>query len=227
MKSDFVSTVSHELKSPVTSIRQLAGMLQAERVPSEARRRRYFDVLVEQSERLTALIEHVLDFARMDAGHTELDLVEIDLKSFLEDLVSGVEEGVRHRGFLLRAEIDADLPRVTLDREEIGLAATNLIDNAVKYSGDSREVIMRAHTENDHAVIEVQDFGIGLDPSERHRVFERFYRGGEALTRSVKGTGLGLTLVKNIVEAHGGTIDARGEPGQGSTFTIRLPVSGP
>lgn len=227
MQSDFVSTVSHEFKSPLTAIRQHAEMLKAGRVPSEARRRRYFDVLVEQSERLTALIDHVLDFARIDAGHAELDLVEVDLEPFLLDVVSGVQERVRSQDFVVRQEIEPDLPPVTMDSEGIALALTNLIDNAIKFSGDSREVIVRCHAENDQIVIRVQDFGIGLDSSERDRVFERFYRGEDALKRAVKGTGLGLTLVKQIVEAHGGSISVDSEPGKGSTFTVRLPVSRP
>jgi len=227
MQSDFVSTVSHELKSPLTSIRQLSEMLQAGRVSSAKRRQRYFDVLVEQSERLTLLIDHVLDFARMDSGRTELDLVEVDLRSLLQELVSGFQERVRHQGFVIRDEIDASLPLVMVDPAAIELAATNVIDNGIKFSGDSREVVVRAMTENGDAVIAVQDFGIGLRPSERGRVFERFYRGGEALTRSVKGTGLGLTLVKQIVEAHGGSVAAESVPGEGTTFTLRIPVKGP
>lgn len=227
MQSDFVSTVSHELKSPVTSIRQLAEMLQTGRVPSEERRQRYFDVLAQQSERLTAVIDHVLDFARWEAGQTELDLVEVDLERFLSNVIAGAQAGVRHQGFVVRGEIDSDLPRVTLDPEAIALAVSNVIDNAIKYSGDSREVVVAVSADDDHAMIAVQDFGIGLEPEDQDRVFERFYRGGEALTRSVKGTGLGLTLVKQIVEAHGGSIVVDSEPGRGSTFTIRLPVSGP
>ncbi len=113
---------------------------------------------------------------------------------------------------------------VALDADAIGQAVTNLIDNGIKYSGDSKEIVVRGFAENGHAVIAVRDFGIGLDPEERERVFERFYRGGSELTRSVKGTGLGLTLVKQIVEGHGGHVDAESEPGHGSTFCIRLPL---
>jgi len=227
MQSDFVSTVSHELKSPVTAIRQLSEMLQAERVPSETRRRRYFDALVELSERLTTLIDHVLDFARMDAGHTELDLVEVDLRDLLAKVVAEVQERVHHRGFSIGQEIHTVMPRVTLDSELIALAITNMIDNSIKFSGDSRQVIVKATVEADQAIIGIEDYGIGMDPDELDRVFERFYRGGEALTRSVKGTGLGLTLVKQIVEAHGGSIEVKSERGRGSVFAIRLPVSGP
>jgi len=223
MQSDFVSTVSHEFKSPVTAIRQLAEMLQSDRVPTEDRRRRYYDVLVEQSERLTALMDHILDFAKMDAGYIP-QREELDPGSHLEEVANRVQQRVRHQGFTVRREIAEGLPRVRLDPDAIALAVTNLIDNGIKYSGEAREVIVRAATENGDLAIAVQDFGVGLDPADREHVFERFYRGGSPLTRSVKGTGLGLTLVKQIVDAHGGSIDVRSRPGEGSTFTIRIPT---
>ena len=224
MQSDFVSTISHEFKSPLTAIRQLAEMLQAERVPSEERRRKYYDVLVEQSGRLSTLVDDVLDFARRDAGHHALDLQPIDLGPFLEDLVSMAQERVAHEGFVVRSEIEPSLPTVTLDANAIAQATTNLIDNGIKFSGDSREIVVRGFSDDEHAVIAIQDFGIGLSPADKQRVFERFFRAGDALTRSVKGTGLGLTLVKQITEAHGGLVEVESEPGRGSIFYIRLPL---
>ncbi len=224
MQSDFVSTVSHEFKSPLTAVRQIAEMLQSDKVSSEQKRRRYYDVLVEQSERLSLLIDRVLDFAKMDSGHHTFDVQLVDVGPFLEALVSTVQQRVSHEGFVVRSEIDPSLPMVALDADAIGQAVINLIDNGIKYSGDSKEIVVRGFAENGHAVIAVRDFGIGLDPEEKERVFERFYRGGSELTRSVKGTGLGLTLVKQIVEGHGGHVDADSEPGHGSTFYIRLPL---
>ena len=125
---------------------------------------------------------------------------------------------------MVRGDIESPLPTVAVDADALAQAVMNLIDNAIKYSGDSREVVVRGSTEDGNAVIAVQDFGVGLDPKEKARVFERFYRGGDELTRSVRGTGLGLTLVKQIVEGHGGTIEVDSGLGQGSTFTIRLPL---
>lgn len=224
MQSDFVSTVSHEFRTPLTAIRQIGEMLQSDQVPSDTKRRRYYDLLVEQSERLSLLVNRVLDFARMDSGQHTFDRKAVELGPFLHDVVSRVEQRVDHEGFALRREIADDLPCLPVDVDALGQAVTNLIDNGIKYSGDSRELVVRGYVENGDAVIAVQDFGIGIEPKERPRVFERFYRSGDPLTRAVKGTGLGLTLVKRIVEGHGGRVHAESEPGRGSTFSISIPI---
>lgn len=226
MKSDFVSTVSHEFKSPLTAIRQLAELLRAGRVPSEERRRQYHDVLLEQSERLSRLVNNVLDFARMEAGRDELSPQLVDLATLVEDTVSEARHRVAHEGFTIRTELERPLPPVHLDPDAVRQALGNLIDNGVKYSGESRELEVRGFRENGEVVLAVRDFGIGMEPDEAARVFERFYRGGDELTRAVKGTGLGLALVKHIAEAHGGRVDVTSAPGEGSTFSIHLPLDG-
>jgi signal transduction histidine kinase len=120
--------------------------------------------------------------------------------------------------------VDENLPKVRADREAISQALSNLLDNAVKYSGEARTVNVRAFVRDGWLSMAVEDFGVGIPAEEMDRVFDRFYRGGDALTRSVKGSGLGLTLVKQVVEAHGGEVQAKSAPGRGSTFTIRLPI---
>ncbi|MCH7558045.1 MAG: hypothetical protein IIB56_11380 [Planctomycetes bacterium] len=224
MKSDFVSTISHEFKSPLTSIRQLSEMLQAGRVPSEERRQRYYNVLLEQSERLSLLIDNILDFAKMEEGKKEFEFEMVDMGPLLEELVSTIQQQVRHEGFTVQAEIDKPLPSIQVDRAAITQAITNLIDNAIKYSAGAKKVFVRGFTENQYLIIAVQDFGLGIEPEEIDKVFERFYRGGDELTRTVKGSGLGLTLVKQIVQAHHGSVHVESEPGRGSTFSIRLPL---
>lgn len=144
--------------------------------------------------------------------------------ALLEEIVERVEHRVRHEGFTIRSEIEDPAPAIALDAAALTQATTNLIDNGVKYSGESKEVVVRGFSRNGHFVITVQDFGVGLDDDETAKVFERFYRGGDALTRTVKGTGLGLALVKQIAEAHGGSVAVESTPGSGSTFSIRLPL---
>jgi signal transduction histidine kinase len=224
MKSDFVSTISHEFKSPLTSIRQLAEMLQAERVPSEKRRRKYYDVLVEQSERLSLLTDNVLNIAKLEEGKKEFKFEKIDTGELLEEIVSTIQEQVHHKGFVIQLKSEKSLPPVKVDSAAITQAVTNLLDNAIKFSGESREIIVRSFKENQHLVISVRDFGLGIRKDELDKVFERFHRGGDELTRTVKGSGLGLTIVKHIVEAHLGKVHVESEQGSGSTFSIRLPL---
>ena len=224
MKSDFVSTISHEFKSPLTSIRQLAEMLHSGRVPSEERRQKYYDVLLEQSERLSLLIDNVLNFAKMEEGRKEFIFEQTDMKSLLENLVSSIQERVRHAGFDIHLEIENPLPTIMADRDAIMQAVNNLIDNAIKYSRKVKNVEVRAFKEDNSLAIIIKDFGIGIKKEDRDKIFDRFYRGGDELTRTVKGSGLGLTLVKQIVEAHKGSVQVESEPGQGSTFSIKLPL---
>jgi signal transduction histidine kinase len=224
MKSDFVSTISHEFKSPLTSIRQLAEMLHSGRVPSEERRREYYDVLLEQSERLSLLTENILNLARIEEGRKEFIFEKTDIGALLKEIVLSIQDRVRHEGFSIELEIKKDLLPIKADRVAMAQAVTNLIDNAVKYSGESRRIVVSASRDGGFLTIAVKDFGIGINKEDLDRVFERFFRGGDELTRTVKGSGLGLTLVKEIVEAHDGTVYAESEPGKGSTFFIRLPL---
>ncbi len=224
MKSDFVSTVSHEFKSPLTSIRQLAEMLQSGRVPSEERRQKYYDVLLEQSERLALLTDNILSLARIEEGRAEFVFESTDVSALLTEVVSSIQDRVRHEGFVIGLNVQGPIPLIAVDRASLSQAITNLIDNAIKYSGDSRKVVVGASVEGQSLAIAVQDFGIGIKKEDIDRVFERFYRGGDELTRTVKGSGLGLTLVKEIVEAHRGKVHVDSEPGKGSVFSIRLPL---
>jgi len=224
MKSDFVSTVSHEFKSPLTSIRQLAEMLQSGRVPSEERRKQYYDVLLEQSERLALLTDNILSLAKIEEGRAEFAFETTDVSALLDSVVSSFRERVRHEGFDIELKVQGPIPPFAVDRNALSQAITNLIDNAIKYSADSRLVVVGASVEEQTLAIAVQDFGVGIKKEDIDRVFERFFRGGDELTRTVKGSGLGLTLVKEIVEAHRGRVQVESEPGKGSVFSIRLPL---
>ena len=224
MKSDFVSTVSHEFKSPLTSIRQLAEMLQSGRIPSEERRQKYYDVLLEQSERLSLLTDNILSLAKIEEGRQEFKFERTDVPLFLTEVVTVIQERVRHEGFEIELDLRGSLPSLVADRTALSQAVANLIDNAIKYSGDSRKISVRASNEGQFVTIAVEDRGIGIKKEDIGRIFERFYRGGDELTRTVKGSGLGLTLVKKIIEAHGGRVRVASEVGKGSVFSIDLPL---
>jgi signal transduction histidine kinase len=225
LKSDFVSTVSHEFKSPVTSIRQLAEMLQAGRVPDEERRRRYYDVLVEQSSRLSSLVINILDLARIEEGRKEFRFEAIDVGELLRDIATTVQHRVGHEGYVIEADIAKELLPVSGDKDAITQAVTNLIDNAIQYSDDAKQINLSGSLHDELVTIAVEDFGVGIPDDDFDKIFDRFYRGGDALTRSVKGSGLGLTLIQEIVEAHGGTVHVESTLGEGSKFSIRLPAS--
>ena len=157
-------------------------------------------------------------------GKRNIEYEPVDIPTLLHEIVSTTQERVQHEGYEIRLECQEGLPGVQADRASLSQAIHNLLDNAVKYSAGKKEVVVRVYSHQEQLVISVQDFGIGIEPQEIDRVFERFYRGGDQLTRAVRGSGLGLTLVKQITEAHRGTVIVESEPGKGSTFSIRLPL---
>jgi signal transduction histidine kinase len=224
LKSDFVSTVSHEFKSPLTSIRHLAEMLQAGSVPSEERRSRYYDVLVEQSARLSSLVTNILDLARIEEGRKEFQIETTDIGELVRDLVTTTQQRVGHEGYTVEAYISEPLPKASADRTAITQAVSNLVENAMQYSGATKQVNVSVSAGDGWVDVSVADSGVGIPDNEIDKVFDRFYRGSHPITRSVKGSGLGLTLVKEIVQAHSGTVSVESRPGRGSTFTIKLPA---
>lgn len=224
MKSDFVSTVSHEFRSPLTSIRQLAEMLQSGRVLSDERRKRYYDVILEQSERLSLMVSNILDLARIDEQRFNLEYEQVDMKQLLNSIVMRVRNQREVEDISIALNIDDELPLASVDPGAIAHIMSNLIDNAIKYSSERPKVTIAAHSDHHDIVITVEDQGVGIPKGETEKVFERFYRTGDEFTRKVKGSGLGLALVRELVHAHGGTIKLSSEPHKGSTFTIRLPL---
>jgi signal transduction histidine kinase len=222
MKSDFVSTVSHEFRSPLASINQLGEMLRDGRVGDEGRREEYYGMIVTESQRLRRLVENVLDFARMEDGRKQYRFEAVDAVEWLRDIVGDFQAQVAARGFAVETDIPPDLPSIVVDRENLATAVKNLLDNAVKYSPESRTVRLEARVNGEGMSIAVRDRGIGISEEDQPRIFDRFYRGGGELSREVKGVGLGLNLVHHIVAAHGGAIDVESRQGEGSTFTIRL-----
>jgi signal transduction histidine kinase len=193
-------------------------------VPSEERRQRYYDVLVEQSSRLTALVTNILDLARIEEGKREFVFETLDLGHVVHDLVTATQQRIGHDGYVIQSHVDAPLPPVRVDRDAISQAIGNLINNAVQYTRDGKEITVHVSASGRRVIVTVTDQGVGIPAHEIDKVFERFFRGGDTHTRAVKGSGLGLTLVKEIVEAHGGTVRVESAVGQGSTFSIELPA---
>ncbi len=226
LKADFVSAVSHEFRSPLTGIRQLGEMLMRGRVRDEERRQEYYRLITREANRLARLVENVLDFSRMEAGRQEYSFEPLEAGPWLEELVAAFRLEVAEKGYQVEASVPPGLPSLVADREALTLAVRNLLDNAVKYSPDSKSVWLEAEAARGGLSMRVCDHGVGIAPEEQRHVFEKFYRGRGELAKQVKGAGLGLSLVKHIVEAHGGSVKCASRPGEGSTFTIHLPSRG-
>lgn len=228
LKSEFVANVSHELKTPLALVRMFGEMLQSGRVGSDAKRQEYLDIIVSESERLSSLIENVLDFARVERGRQAYELAEGSVGEAVSKAVNVYRHRAEREGMELALEVEPELPNVTLDERAIQLAVINLIDNALKYAPESGVVAVRAGRENGSIVVRVVDRGPGIPPEDRERIFERFVRGSTARavgpSRPVRGSGIGLALVKHIAESHGGLAWVESSPGHGASFAISIPV---
>ncbi|MCJ7716190.1 MAG: HAMP domain-containing histidine kinase, partial [Anaerolineales bacterium] len=224
MKSYFMSTVSHEFKSPLTSIRQMAEMLVRERVPTKERKVKYYTTILQQSERLSHLIDNILDFTKMEEGHKVFHFEKADIAPVVKNMVELFRELTAKSGFQINLTIYDHLPDIIFDREAIEQVVYNLLDNAFKYSRGSKVVDVQLFSEDNNVNFSVTDYGIGIRKEDIGKIFSRFYRAGEELSQNVKGSGIGLAIVKQIVEAHHGEITVESSPGKGSKFSVKLPV---
>ena len=224
LKSDFVANVSHELRTPLALIRLYAETLELGRLNAKEKYQEYFRIIREESERLTALINNILDFSRIEAGRKEYDFKETNLAELVHSTLESYRFQIEQNGFAFEENISGDIPPVNVDREAIARSLLNLVNNALKYSKDKKYVGVRLYRSNGSVNLEVRDSGIGIAPNEQEKIFEKFYRCGDPLVHNVKGSGLGLSLVRHIARAHGGDVLVESAPDKGSKFTIALPL---
>jgi signal transduction histidine kinase len=227
LRSDFAATVSHEFRTPLTSIRYMAELLQRGRVPDEVRKQRYYETISGESERLSRLVENMLDFSKIEAGAKEYRMEEADIAALAADVADRFRRQAAFKDFSLETEIADDLPLVRVDKDALGRAVFNLLDNAVKYSGEGPRVTLRVRTAGKAVHLQVEDNGIGIPLAEQKRIFEKFYRAGSAVESAVRGSGIGLPLVEHVARAHGGDVGLESEPGRGTRVTVRIPVGPP
>jgi signal transduction histidine kinase len=227
LQSDFVAAVSHEFRTPLTSMRQLTEILVDERIASDDRRRSYYQALARQTDRLQRLVESLLDFGRMEAGRSPYRLEPLDLAALVRSVVDQFEAEVSGRGYHVELAIDGPTSTIAGDREALTHALWNLLDNAVKYSAETRTVWVRVEPAGDRLAVRVRDRGIGIPTGEQRAIFQKFVRGAAARAENIAGTGIGLAMVHHVVSAHGGEVQVESEPGSGSTFTILLPTLAP
>jgi signal transduction histidine kinase len=223
LKSDFVSNVSHELRTPLSLIRLYAETLEMGRLTNPEKYQEYYQIIRKESERLTALINNILDFSRIEAGRKEYEFRETDLRELVHNTLESYRYQIEQHGFTFEEKIDP-VPPMRVDREAMARSLLNLVNNALKYSQDRKYIGVNLYRDNGSVKLEVVDHGIGIPSQEQHKIFEKFYRVGDPLVHNTKGSGLGLSLVRHIVEAHGGEVSVDSAPGRGSKFVISLPV---
>jgi signal transduction histidine kinase len=227
LKSDFVSNVSHELRTPLALIRLYAETLELGRITTQEKKDEYYSIIRKESERLTALINNILDFSRIEAGKKEYDFRETDIAELVRNTLDSYRFQIEQQGFALEEQIDPGIPRVRVDREAIARALVNLVNNALKYSDSEKFLGVKLYRDNAVLKLEVSDRGIGIERNEQARIFEKFYRTCDPLVHNTKGSGLGLSLVRHITHAHGGEVEVESTPGRGSKFTMKLPLPQP
>lgn len=226
LKNDLLATVSHELKTPLASMRLLVETLLDGRDDDPRRVREYLELIFKENNRLSRLVDNFLSFSRMERNKQNFEPVEITAAEIARSAAAALGDRSNAPGCSLELEIASDLPRIYADPDAMVTAILNLLDNAYKYSGDQKQIALGVYAEGGDVCFAVRDNGIGLSARARGKIFERFYQVDQSLSRRGSGCGLGLSIVRFIVGAHGGSVDVESQPGRGSTFTIKIPAVG-
>jgi two-component system phosphate regulon sensor histidine kinase PhoR len=225
LESDFIAAVSHEFRTPLTALRQFNVLLEEADDLTPEKQRIYHQAQSRATERLHRLVESLLDFGRMEAGRRPYTLQRIDGGALVGDVVHEFQDEIQGHLFDLRCSLEPGEYPVDADPEALARALWNLLDNAVKYSRERREVDVAVGRTDSEVTISVRDRGIGISAGDQKRIFQKFVRLPAAGAQGVKGSGIGLAMVQHIVAAHRGTIRVTSVVGEGSTFTIVLPTS--
>jgi signal transduction histidine kinase len=226
LKTEFVNNISHELKTPLTLIRLYGETLQRKENLTYKEKKDCYEIITKESERLSHLINNVLDFSRIEMGRKEFNFTKGNLQDVIRETLESYRYHLEKKGFAIHSDISDGLPEMNFDGEAIASVLINLLSNAMKFSPKEKEVTVKLFRDNGNAVLQVTDKGIGISQKEIPKIFQRFYQAENNVASEARGSGLGLTLVKNIIEAHGGTIEVESEVGKGSSFTVRIPLSG-
>lgn len=224
-KSNFVANVSHELKTPLSLLSLFSEILELGRVTNEEKKIEYYRIIRHESLRLNKMIDNILDFSKIEAGRKTYNFADGDIAEVIENVLTSYRYQITNSGFDVQTNIQPDLPPALIDRDAMAQAISNLLDNAIKYSGELKQLSITTQILRSNLSVEIGDHGIGIPGAEQGKIFEKFYRVGNGLVHDVKGSGLGLALVKHIIEAHNGTISIESEVGKGSRFTILLPLA--
>ena len=225
LKSEFISNVSHELKTPLSIISMFGEMLANGRTKGPEQATEYADIIWRESVRLGRLIDNVLDFAKIERGKGVYEFTDTDIGDVVDRAVDLVGRRLATAEMSIDVQIEPELPLVKLDANAFTLAVMNLIDNATKYAADGKKIELSLARDDDRIVLAVRDFGPGIDPEEQDQIFERFYRARAVRLKPIRGSGIGLALVRHIARAHHGDVSVESTPGQGSVFRLWIPIS--
>jgi signal transduction histidine kinase len=224
LKSNFVASVSHDLKTPLALIQLFAETLELGRVRNTERAQEYYRIINTEARKLTRLIENILDFSRMEAGLRPYRTAPADIGLVARQVLDDMSSQFNQMQFDVRLAVEPGLPRVNVDEDAVEQAMENLLANAMKYSGESREIDVHVGRANSHVCVSVKDRGIGISRREQKRIFRKFYRVNSGLGGGPQGTGLGLAIVDHTMRGHGGFVRVDSEPERGSTFTLHFPI---
>jgi len=224
LKSDFVSSVSHEFKTPITSIKALIERLQQGKVKSSHKKKEYYSVISQDADKLGSLVRNILDYSKVDAGRKQYFFQQTDMAQLVKEEIGNFKRDKIYAGIKIETQISQDIPGLDIDREAFSLALNNLLENAVKFSPERKEIFVEVKRDAENVMVDVKDKGMGIPSGEMDKIFDKFYQGKNAAQQSIRGTGLGLALVKYTMEAHGGKVLVESKVGQGSTFSLVFPV---
>jgi two-component system, OmpR family, phosphate regulon sensor histidine kinase PhoR len=224
LKSEFISNVSHELKTPLSIISMFGEMLATGRTRSPEQSTEYAEIIWRESVRLARLIDNVLDFAKIERGVDVYEFAEGDVGEVVQRALELSVHRLQKAEMGVEASYDEELPPLSIDANALTLAFLNLVDNAIKYASGGKKIEVGVRREAGRVVISVHDFGPGIEADEQERIFERFYRARSVRLKPIRGSGIGLALVKHIAEAHGGGVTVDSAPGQGATFRLWIPI---
>lgn len=223
IKSDFVSNVSHELRTPLSLISMFSETLEMDRVKTEEKKREYYSIISQEANRLGKIVNSILNFSKMEAGKRQFNFVNSYLNDVAENVYRSYKFHLEHLGFTFNLTKDETIPIIKIDEEAVSEAIVNLVDNAVKYSLNKKEITLRTGKEENNAFVEVEDKGIGIPEKDQKKIFEKFFRVSSGNVHNVKGSGLGLSIVKYIMDAHKGRIELFSEVDKGSKFRLLFP----
>jgi two-component system phosphate regulon sensor histidine kinase PhoR len=224
IKSDFVSNVSHELRTPLALISMFAETLELERARTEEKKKEYYKIISQEANRLSKIVNKILNFSKIEAGKIKYHFEDTDLNIIVDNIYNTYNYHLQNNGFKFTLLKNETIGLINADKEALSEAIINLIDNAVKYSGEVKDITIITGSNKEMVFVEIQDKGIGISKEDQKKIFDKFYRVTTGNIHDSKGTGLGLTLVKHIMNVHKGKINIDSTPGKGSSFRMYFPI---